>query len=1070
MTDQPDWFALVQDRYRVEREIGHGGMAQVYLAEELQHHRPVAIKILLEDLAYAIGHDRFLREVDVAAQLGHPNILPLLDSGTVPATGTHPARPYFVMPFVEGESLKQRMARDPMSLREVLDVVRPVAAALDHAHARGIVHRDVKPANILLTGGTAVVADFGIARALNRSVVETTLTETGLIIGTPAYMSPEQGGTGETVDIRTDIYALGCVVYEMLAGRPPFVADNALAVLARHRLDPPPPLDEARPDLPLGVAAAVHRALAKPPERRFATAGAFADALREAAEQPTGSAAIVLGTALRRHRTAAWIAAGAVVAAGVALAAGLLPNPVSGGGPAVDTTRFAILPVEQADSGHGAIIQGLLRDAFARWSGISVADGFQLREQLERRPLQAARHGAQAASIAQAGGAGRLVRSVASQAGGTLWIEATLFDTRTSTELASRTVTMDTSLGNAQPVLESLADSLLLKGTTSPAALGAAPGTGSGYGTRSIPAMHAFGRGQQALEAWDLAAADSAFNQALDDDGQFTQAALWLALVRSWTGQPTPSWSSAAQQAWSGRDRLALRDRVIAAALVSRANGQMGTACPRWDSLAHASPNDFVNWYGLGDCLASDKAVLRDPASASGWRFRTSYHAALAAYRQAYQLVPSILMALRDRDFQSVRRLYKTSRQDRRIGQAGDGTRFMAAPSWSHDSLALVPWPVAEAAGIAPPRTNIAEAVGHQRELYYQTVSAWVGAYPDNPDVLAALAQAQEMLADPAAISTMLRARRLASTSVDRLRISVAAVALQLKQALPDDTAAMAQAVRLADSLVDADAARDAQDHLKLATLAALTGRTTAALRHLRNPGVGALLDAPRVLSQLGPALELFAALGGPRDSLAAIEGTVRDLIETQPLAADRPVARLRWLARPATLAWPEYVSPLIGQLRGQGDYFLDAIAAAIAGDTAGALAPLDTVAEWRTASGTGPVSVDQLPSLASVYAVAGRKDQAAALLDATLLHLFGTGPDALNEPVRAASLGRSVVLRAEFAAQSGDMVTARRWARALEILWQDADPALQQVLRRIQRLASGQTNAAEAGGSTRRR
>jgi tetratricopeptide (TPR) repeat protein len=636
-------------------------------------------------------------------------------------------------------------------------------------------------------------------------------------------------------------------------------------------------------------------------------------------------------------------------------------------------------------------------------------------------------------------------------------------------------VTLDSLLGNAQVAIEALADSLLLRGTASTAALGALPGASTRYGTRSVPALQAFSEGRKALQAWDLATADSAFSRSLTADGQFSQAALWLALVRSWTGLPAAGWSSAAQQAISGRDRLAPRDQVMAAALVDRAADRMGAACPRWDSLAHASLNDFVSWYGLGDCLASDKTVLRDVASPSGWRFRTSYRAALAAYRQAYLLVPSILMALRDRDLQSVRRLYKTSRQDRRMGRAEDGTRFMAAPSWSHDSLALVPWPVgsdhsAQSGAVAPPQANIAVAVGHQRQVFLQTVQAWVVAYPDNPDALAALAQALEMRLDPTAPDTMERARRFPTDPADRLQIGAAAVALQLKQALTEDMMGLAKAIRLADSLLNSDDPRDAQGHLELATLAALTGRTTDALHHLRNPGVGALLDAPPVLSRLGPALELLAALGGPRDSLVAIEGAVRDRVENELLETERPAARMRWLARPAMLAWPDYISPLIAQLRGQGDYFLDAVAELTSGDTSGALAQLDSVAEWRTASGTASVTVDQLPALASVYALAGRRDDAAAVLDATLLHLFGTGPDALDDPVRAASLGRSIALRAEIAWRDGDTTSARRWAHTLEIIWHDADPALQPVVRRMHQLVGGATNAAEVGGSTRRR
>jgi hypothetical protein len=1055
MSDRPDWFAQLQGRYRVEREIGRGGMAQVYLAEELQHRRPVAIKVLPEGLASAIGQDRFLREVEVAARLNHPNILPLLDSGTIPADIGRPALPYFVMPYIEGESLKQRLARGPLALREALDVIRAVASALDHAHASGIVHRDVKPANILLTGGTAVVTDFGIARAIDESVAAATLTGTGIIIGTPQYMSPEQGAAGEAVDARTDVYALGCVAYEMLAGTPPFVADSALTLLARHRLDPPPSLTTARPDLPPGVAAAVRRALAKIPAERFASAGAFADALRDVTDFSSDYTAPTPRPSRSRPWAVATLVGGAALVIALGIGARVRGHREGTAGAATDTTRFAILPVEQMDSGRRAVIGGLLRDAFARWNGISVADWFQIKDHLERRHRAVPANNADAQAVAEALGAGRMVRSTVSPIGGKLRISATLYDTRSQAPLTWASVMLDSSFADAQAALELLADSLLLRQSAPDGGPSALPDRAGDYGTRSRPALLTFSEGQGALQGWDLARADSAFGRAMAADGQFARAALWLALVRSWAGRPVADWSSAAQQAWSGRERLFPAERAMAATLTSRAAGEMAASCQRWDSLAHAPSPSFVAWYGLGDCLATDRTVVRDAASPSGWRFRTSYHAALSAYQHAYLLVPSILLALRDGDFQSVRGLYMTSLQDSRFGVARDGTHFLAMPSWRADTLALVPWPVDGAAGAAePPPTNTGDALANQRQLYYRTVSAWADAFPDNPDALAALAQAREMVGDQTAADALRQARRLATTPDDQLLFAIDAVHLQLKQSFPGDTAGLARAGRLADSLLDADPATNASGHLKLAGIAALTGRIGDARRHLQRPGVGELFNPPPGIAQSGPALELLAALGRPADSIAELEHAVRDIIDTQLPDGDRGSARLRWLARPVTLAYPDYVSPLLGALRGQGDFFLDAIASLVAGDTAGALNPLDKWAAWRRASGVGAVTLDQLPALASTYDLAGRQQDAVALLDSTLLHLFGSGPDALGDPVNAASLGRAVALRTELAAKAGDTAATRRWAGALAILWRNADSAFRNMTRRLTQLA----------------
>ncbi len=261
------------DRYTIERELGRGATATVYLAQDLKHRRQVAIKVLRSDLAAVIGPERFLREIEIVAGLSHPHILPLHDSGE--AAGFL----YYVMPWVEGESLRQRLTREsPLPLDEALRITREVADALGYAHRHHVIHRDIKPENILLSDGHALVADFGIARALS-SVSGPTLTDTGLAMGTPAYMSPEQAAASRTIDGRTDVYALGCVLYELLTGHPPFLGSTAQEVLARHTLDPIPPLRTARPELPASVERAVRKALAKSPADRFSSPDAFSEAL-----------------------------------------------------------------------------------------------------------------------------------------------------------------------------------------------------------------------------------------------------------------------------------------------------------------------------------------------------------------------------------------------------------------------------------------------------------------------------------------------------------------------------------------------------------------------------------------------------------------------------------------------------------------------------------------------------------------------------------------------------------------------------------------------------------------------
>jgi tetratricopeptide (TPR) repeat protein len=273
LVEQPGRLrAALAGRYTVDRELGHGGMATVYLAQDERHHRPVAIKVLRPEIAPGLGPERFLREIGIAARLNHPHILALLDSGD--ADGML----YYAMPFVEGESLRNRLTREPqLPLDVALQIAREVADALSYAHSHGVVHRDIKPENILLSSGHALVADFGIARAISAAAGHT-LTETGLVIGTPAYMSPEQAAGSQDVDGRSDLYALGCVLYEMLSGEPPYTGPTPQAILAKKLTEPLPHLGTVRA-APRTVEAALAKALAKAPADRFQTVSEFAGAL-----------------------------------------------------------------------------------------------------------------------------------------------------------------------------------------------------------------------------------------------------------------------------------------------------------------------------------------------------------------------------------------------------------------------------------------------------------------------------------------------------------------------------------------------------------------------------------------------------------------------------------------------------------------------------------------------------------------------------------------------------------------------------------------------------------------------
>ena len=353
--------AALADRYRIERELGQGGMATVYLAHDLKHNRPVAIKVLRPELAAALGADRFLREIETTANLRHPNILPLFDSGAIPLTPDPSPLTrqllFYVMPFIDGESLRDRLRREgQLSIPDALQIAREVADALGYAHSRNVIHRDIKPENILLERGHAVVADFGIARAASTAGAGR-LTQTGMAIGTPAYMSPEQSVGESGVDARSDLYALGCVLYEMLAGEAPWSGPNAQAIIAKRFMEPVPHISTLRSTVSPALEAAVSRLLARSPADRFATAEEFVAAL-DAPAPATVTAPVVVEEGF-------WIAVMPFRYSGAnteltALAEGLTDEIVAG------LSRFSYLRVSLGEKpGARYVIEGSLRQAGA---------------------------------------------------------------------------------------------------------------------------------------------------------------------------------------------------------------------------------------------------------------------------------------------------------------------------------------------------------------------------------------------------------------------------------------------------------------------------------------------------------------------------------------------------------------------------------------------------------------------------------------------------------------------------------------------------------------------------------
>ena len=350
--------AALSGSYRIEREVGVGGMATVYLAHDLKHDRQVALKILRPELSAAMGTDRFPREIHIIAQMQHPHILPLYDSGA--AEGFL----YYVMPFVDGESLHARLARNgPLSINESVRLLKEITDALSYAHARGIVHRDIKPDNVMLSGRHAVVTDFGVAKAVSASAGDK-LTTVGIAVGTPQYMAPEQATAETNIDHRVDLYALGIMGYEMLTGHPPFQASTAQQILSAHVLEQPKDVREWRPEVPPVLAEALLRCLAKNPADRWQSADELLGQLEQVATTPSGGVTPTKTKPFRavRQETAKKPGRGkviAILATVLVVAGGVAAKVLLKGGGSHGIQRIAVMPIEDISGKDPTFVEAM---------------------------------------------------------------------------------------------------------------------------------------------------------------------------------------------------------------------------------------------------------------------------------------------------------------------------------------------------------------------------------------------------------------------------------------------------------------------------------------------------------------------------------------------------------------------------------------------------------------------------------------------------------------------------------------------------------------------------------------
>jgi hypothetical protein len=885
-----------------------------------------------------------------------------------------------------------------------------------------------------------VVSDFGVARALAEAGA-TQMTVTGVAVGTPAYMSPEQA-TGDPVDARSDQYALACVLYEMLTGEMPFSGSTARSIIAKHVSTPAGPVSALRPSAGRWDRA-VQRALSKIPADRYASVSDFAAALRAAAE--TGEASSGAGEGAAHEPRAArpprrigryWpaFAALALAVAGVTWAAS------RGGTPAPDPSRYAVLPLD--DPGRLVVESDLrLFDAVSRWTDISVIDPLVARGAFEERITGRAYVDA-ARETARALGAGRYVMGAAFSLDGVPYVRATLVLTGRGTPVTSHTVAVSGGRDRVLNAFTLLVDSLLFDG--------APPARDAGrLGTTRLDAMRAYLAGHRHLARWDLDSAEAAFAAAQGRDPSFAEAHAWLAVTRSWQEKEPARWRVDAEQAALGRGALWSRDQLVVDAIVAAANDDAGRACATWDSLTRVFPRDYTGWLGSARCLTSDDVVVADRSSPSGWSFRSSRHRALQHYRRAFELNPSILSGFRQESFGALRGLFMTGGNEFRMGR-GDGASFVASPAWVGDTLSFVPHLLESARGFQfierPAEREL--ATQHLREEFRRIAVAWTERRPESADAREALGVALVMLGDRAGLDAITAARRLADADETRFRIASSEVWMRLAFGFPEQPDQVERVRALADSLLSGPDSLLESFASIASGLANLTGRAHLAAR-LASTQMGARrLGVPPVLRLTAPALLTYAAIGGPGDSLLALERRVDEVISAAVLPQDQLATRLEWLARPASLAFPGVALRSIQADWARQDFIVGLQAALLRGDSAGVITSLAQIKRSRTGMRPATLTPDGVLPEAVLYVQIGDIDGALDLLDPVLNALPQAAPRVLANPAPAASLVRLAILRAEIAWRRGDAPTARKWANAVVTLWSGADGFLDPTVR----------------------
>ena len=648
------------DRYRIERELGAGGMATVYLAEDLKHQRKVAVKVLREDLTASLGGGRFLREIKIAAQLQHPNILPLLDSGE--ADGFL----FYVMPYVAGQSLRERLAREgELPVHEAVRLITEVVDALAHAHEHGVVHRDIKPDNVMLSGRHALVTDFGVAKAISEATGRNTVTTLGVAVGTPNYMSPEQAAADPNIDHRSDIYAVGVMAYELLTGRPPFTGGTPQQVLAAHITEAPDPVVKRRPAIPPALDAIILRCLAKRPADRFQSAQDLLAQLEPLATPSGGmtpAATMPMPAAAVQNPPRRVIPRWAVAALSVVIVGGggyFAFRQFAGGRRAAGAQSVAVLPFENVggDSANMAFtdgIQGEILTDLTRLASLQVTSRASVQEYRKTtKPVK---------QVGAELGVRTLLQGQVQRAGNQVHVTVQLVDAPSDRQIWAESYNRELTAQNIftiqSDIARNVADALRASFTaTQTAAAEKAP-------TNNLAALDWYHRGQQLFEkrsgAIDDTSSVRAFERAVALDSTFAQAWAGLAVSRSWrvrSGTTTDTVPS--RQAL---DRAIALDPSSSETLIAQAyfeyyaRGDYDAALGHFKAVSAVRPNDVEAIAGVGyiarrrgrwdEALAAEqKVIVLDPRNLGAMADLGFSYVCLREYDRAEEVIRRVLIA-----------------------------------------------------------------------------------------------------------------------------------------------------------------------------------------------------------------------------------------------------------------------------------------------------------------------------------------------------------------------------------------------------------------------------------------